>query len=76
MSPTAIHVDTQAALDGSRILAELALSPDEPSVLRVADEILPGITDAVRRQLKPAGTEDDDLLAVAYSVGVVIERNH
>ncbi|MFF2902720.1 hypothetical protein [Streptomyces sp. NPDC057966] len=65
-----------AVLDASKVLAELAVAPDEPSVLRVASEILPGVNDAVRRRLRPAGTEDDDLLAVAYAVGVVIERTH
>lgn len=73
---TTTHVDPQAALDGSRVLAELALSPDEPSVLRVAAKILPGVTDTVRRLVRPTGTEDDELLAVALAVGVVIERNH
>ncbi|MET9162074.1 hypothetical protein ABZX56_30500 [Streptomyces parvulus] len=76
MSTNTIHVDPQAAMDGSRVLAELAVSPEEPSVLRVAGDVLLPLADAVRRSMRPAGTEDDDLLALARSVGVVIERNH
>ncbi|MFJ2819095.1 hypothetical protein [Streptomyces sp. NPDC087294] len=72
MSTTTTHVDSRAAVDGSKVLAELALSPDEPSVLRVAADLLPPLADMVRRRMAPAGTEDNDLLAVAYSVGVVV----
>ncbi|ORT54202.1 hypothetical protein [Streptomyces sp. CB03238] len=74
MSITIAPIETQEAMDASSILAELAVSPDEPSVLRAAADVLPRLGDKVRRLTAPAGTEDDDLLALARSVGVVIER--
>lgn len=64
------------AMDASGILAELAVAPDEPSVVRAAAELLPGISDKLRRLAASPGSEDDELLAVARAVGVVIERNH
>jgi hypothetical protein len=70
------HVVPQQALDGSRICAELAVDPDEVSVLTAAASVLPPLADAVRRATAKPGTEDDDLLAVARSVGVLIERTH
>ncbi|MFI1831317.1 hypothetical protein ACH41E_33460 [Streptomyces sp. NPDC020412] len=74
MSNTTL-IPAQTAMDASSILAELSVSPDEPSVLRAAAEILPPVTDAVRRLTAAPGTEDDELLALARSVGVLIERN-
>lgn len=76
MSITTALIPAQVAMDASSICAELSVSPDEPSVLRAAAEILPRLSDTVRRLTAVPGTEDDDLLALARSVGVVIERTH
>ncbi|MEU8623073.1 hypothetical protein [Streptomyces sp. NPDC048623] len=69
-------VAPREAMDASSILAELAVAPGEPSVVRAAAELLPGISDRLRRATAAPGTEDDDLLAVARAVGIVIERTH
>ncbi|MDI3390162.1 hypothetical protein QIS99_28810 [Streptomyces sp. B-S-A8] len=71
MSITLTPIDEQAALDASRILAELSVAPTEPSVLRIASEILPPVTDSVRRAVADPGAEDDDLLALTIAVGVL-----
>ncbi|MGW2865618.1 hypothetical protein [Streptomyces sp. NPDC001205] len=76
MSTPVIHVESQEAQDASGILAELAVSPDDISVLTAAASVLPSLSDKVRRVVAVPGTEDDDLLALARSVGVVIERAH
>ncbi|MFC9431492.1 hypothetical protein [Streptomyces sp. NPDC056987] len=73
---TPVRVAPQEAMDASSVLAELAVNPGEQSVLRAAAEILPGLGDKVRRLTATPGTEDDDLLAVARSVGVLTERAH
>lgn len=76
MSTPVIHVEPQEAQDASGILAELAVSPDDISVLTAAASVLPSLSDKVRRVVAVPGTEDDDLLALARSVGVVTERAH
>ncbi|MFE0107092.1 hypothetical protein [Streptomyces sp. NPDC059009] len=75
-SITTTHVVPQHAQDASNILAELAVDPDELSVLNAAARVLPPLADAVRRTTAKPGTEDDDLLALARAVGVVTERTH
>ncbi|MFH8993133.1 hypothetical protein [Streptomyces sp. NPDC017940] len=69
-------IDPQLAYDASRICAELAVDTDEPGVIRVAAEIVPKLADQVRRRCAAPGTEDDDLLAVVRSVGVLFERTN
>lgn len=69
-------IDPQLAYDASRICAELAVDTTEPSVIRAAADVVTKLADQVRRGHAAPGTEDDDLLAVARSVGVLIERDH
>ncbi|WP_327359808.1 hypothetical protein [Streptomyces sp. NBC_01304] len=71
MSITTTRIDEIAVLDASKVLAELACSPESPSVIRAAAEILPRVSDSVRRAAAKPGTEDDELLAVAIAVGLL-----
>ncbi|GAA1930685.1 hypothetical protein [Streptantibioticus ferralitis] len=67
-------IEPQQAKDCAMILAELATAPDDISVLTAAADVLPALSDRVRRLTAAPGTEDDDLLEVARVAGVLIER--